>query len=339
MKKHIDHFNTKILNYDNYYTKLKNESDKFLEYRDQWDKASNFEVETSFPTQIEFELSNACNYRCVFCPYSFKKPDMPKNFDLPRHEKILNFELFKKIIDEGSKNKLMAIELGYNTEPLLYKKLINAINYAKEKGIVDIRMTSNGSKLNKNISKKLIEGGLTHIGVSLDAFSKEIYKVMRASKLYDQVKQNILDFIEIRKQLKKNVPTVRVSFLETEQNKHELKDFVNFWESKVDYVTIQSLIKYDNTPKKLLSESKNKKIEYTCHQPWQRLIIRSNGDIKPCCAIPGMAFNYPNANKISINEFWNGKIMKNMRKDLKVGEGYKNKICKSCIESVANKYN
>ena len=60
MKKHIDKLNTKILNYDKYYTKLKNEGKKFLEYRDLWDKASNFEVETNFPTQIEFEILNAC---------------------------------------------------------------------------------------------------------------------------------------------------------------------------------------------------------------------------------------------------------------------------------------
>ena len=264
---------------------------------------------------------------------------MPKNFDIERHDKIFNYDLFKKIIDEGSMNKLMAIELGYNTEPLLYKKLVNAISYAKGKGIADIRMTSNGSKLTKIISKKLIEGGLTHLGVSLDAFSKETYKLMRASKLYEKVKNNILEFIEIRNELKKNIPTVRVSFLETEQNRHELKDFVNFWEDKVDYVTIQSLIKYDNTPEKLLLKNKKDNIEYTCHQPWTRLAIRSNGDIKPCCAIPGMAFNYPNANKITINEFWNSSIMKNMRKTLKDGEGYKNKICKSCIESVSNKNN
>ena len=98
-----------------------------------WEKASNFEIETDFPLQIEFELHNACNYRCSFCPYSFEKKDMPKNFDLPVKEKILDFELYKKIIDEGSKNGLKAIELGYNTEPLLYKNLIKAIEYTKQK--------------------------------------------------------------------------------------------------------------------------------------------------------------------------------------------------------------
>ena len=49
------------------------------------------------------------------------KKGYAKNFDLPVKEKILDFELYKKIIDEGSKNGLKAIELGYNIEPLLIK--------------------------------------------------------------------------------------------------------------------------------------------------------------------------------------------------------------------------
>ena len=264
---------------------------------------------------------------------------MPTNFDIEKKDKILNFELFKKIIDEGSKNNLMAIELGYNTEPLMYKKLVDAIEYANKKGVVDIRMTSNGSKFTKDISKKLIAAGLTHLGVSLDAFSKETYLKMRSSKLYEQVKQNILDFTDIRNNMGLNLPTVRVSFLETEDNKHEMKDFINFWESKVDYVTIQSLIQYEKTPEQLKSKNIQDDIVYNCHQPWQRVTIRSNGDIKPCCAVPGMAFNYPNANNISIYDFWNGNVMKNLRHQLKDGEGYKNKICKTCIESVSNKNN
>ena len=337
MKKHIDKLNTNIINYDKYSSKLERESQKFFEYRDQWDKASNFEIETKFPTQIEFELSNACNYRCVFCPYSFKKENMPTNFDIEKKDKILNFELFKKIIDEGSKNNLMAIELGYNTEPLMYKKLVDAVEYAKKKGVIDIRMTSNGSKFTKDISKKLIAAGLTHLGISLDAFTKETYLKMRSSKLYEQVKQNILDFINIRNEMGLNLPTVRVSFLETADNKHEMKDFINFWENKVDYVTIQQLIQYEKTPEQLKSNNNKDEIVYNCHQPWQRVTIRSNGDIKPCCAVPGMAFNYPNVNDISIYNFWNGKIMKKLRNQLKDGEGYKNEICKACIESVSNK--
>ncbi len=336
---HTDKLNSNLINYEKYYNRVEAEKN-FSDYRYLWEKASNFEIETDFPLQIEFELHNACNYRCSFCPYSFEKKDMPKNFDLPVKEKILDYELYKKVIDEGSLNGLKAIELGYNTEPLLYKNLIKAIEYAKNKGVVDIRITSNASKLNKDVSKKLIDAGLTHLSVSLDAYSEDIYLKMRSSKFYNQVKQNLEDFIAIRNQSDSKLPTIRVSFVETELNRHQKDDFINYWKDKVDLLSLQSLIKYDNTPKDLMSIKKNEaKIEYNCHQPWTRIVLRSNGDIKPCCTIPGMEFNLQNAKNISIKDFWNNKFMKNLRNDLKTGQGYKNKICKNCIESIDNKNN
>ena len=135
------------------------------------------------------------------------------------------------------------------------------------------------------------------------------------------------------------LPTIRVSFVETEINRHQKEDFVNYWKDKVDLLSLQSLIKYENTPDNLISEKNDTKIEYNCHQPWTRIVLRSNGDIKPCCTIPGMEFNLQNAKNISIKKFWNNKFMKNLRNDLKTGKGYKNKICKNCIESIDNKNN
>lgn len=339
VKKHIDKLNSNILNYENYLNRISFD-DKFKSYRNLWDKASNFELETNFPLQIEFELHNACNFRCSFCPYSFEKEKMPVNFDLPVKEKVLDYDLFKKIVDEGSENGLKAIELGYNTEPLLYKKLIPAIQYAKKKGVVDIRMTSNGSKLTKEVSKKIIDAGLTHLSVSLDAFSKETYLKMRSSKLYEEVKNNLIEFIKYRNDRKLKLPTIRVSFLETVENVHEKEDFIKFWEKKVDLLSIQSLISYKNTPDNLIKKNSIKKeIKYNCHQPWTRIVIRSNGDIKPCCTIPGMEFNLQNYKNVGIKKFWESKFMKKLRKDLKLGNGHKNKICKACIESVENKNN
>jgi len=335
-KTHVDHLNSEILNYDKYYNRVKEEKE-FSDYREQWEKASNFELETNFPLQIEFELHNACNFRCTFCPFSFEKEKMPINFDLPKKEKILDYDLYKKIIDEGSKNGLKAIELGFNTEPLLYKQIIPAIKYAKEKKVVDIRITSNGSKLTPELSTELIDAGLTHLSVSLDAFSKEVFLKVRASKLYEKVVKNLLDFIEIRNNRKSALPTIRVSFVENEENKHEKEDFVSFWKDKVDLLSMQSLIKYDATPEALKSKKKLGAIKYNCHQPWTRMVVRSNGDIIPCCTVPGMEFKLKNSKDVTLKEVWDSSYLKNLRKDLKNGEGYKNKICKSCIENIENK--
>ncbi len=341
MVKHTDKLATNLLQYDKYYNKIKNYSRLFQDYRDLWERASSFEIETNFPIQIEFELSNACNFRCGFCPYSFPIDQRPKGFEIPIKDKIMSFDLFKKVIDEGSERGLMAIELGYNTEPLIFKRIIDCIKYAKMKNIIDIRMTTNGLKLTEDVSTLLIQSGLTHLSVSFDAFSEETFLKTRASRHYKKVLQNALNFLEIRKNLGIQLPLMRVSFIETEENKHEKDSFVKFWKDRADLIAVQSLVKYDNTPENLqnLNNEKQKDIEYNCHQPWTRLAIKSNGDIKPCCSIPGMAFSKINLSETTISKYWNSKEMKELRNTLKVGEGYKNSVCKKCIESIENKNN
>ena len=165
--------------------------------------------------------------------YAFPKSKLPKGFDIEKKDKIMSYELFKKIFDEGSSKGLMAIELGYNTEPLIFKKLINCIRYAKKKNIIDIRMSTNGLKLTKDISALLIKSGLTHLNVSFDAFSEETFLKTRGSKEYKKVLQNSLDFLKIRNELGHQLPLMRVSFIVTKENKHEKNSFVKFWKGKV----------------------------------------------------------------------------------------------------------
>ena len=119
-------------------------------------------------------------------------------------------------------------------------------------------MTSNGSKLTKEVSKKIIDAGLTHLSVSLDAFSKTYLK-MRSSKLYEEVKNNLIEFIKYRNDRKLKLPTIRVSFLETVENVHEKEDFIKILGKKVDLLSIQSLISYKNTPDNLIKKIQLKK--------------------------------------------------------------------------------
>ena len=52
-----------------------------------------------------------------------------------------------------------------------------------------------------------------------------------------------------------------------------------------------------------------------------------------------MAFSKINLSETTISKYWNSKEMKELRNTLKVGEGYKNSVCKKCIESIENKNN
>ena len=48
------------------------------------------------------------------------------------------------------------------------------------------------------------------------------------------MKNNIINFIKLRNKLSKKFPLVRVSLIELEDNKDEIKYFENFWTERDD---------------------------------------------------------------------------------------------------------
>lgn len=164
------------------------------EYRSAWSKSARFEIEPTFPLQINFELNATCNLKCPMCPISLESNSDKKQFVFP-------FEIYKKVIDEGVSKGLKAIRLNHVNEPLLRNDLEEFIVYAKRKGILDIYLSTNGLLLTQQRAKSLIESGLDRIQISLDAFSESIYKEMRPGSNYAKVKEHVLQLIELKKQM------------------------------------------------------------------------------------------------------------------------------------------
>jgi MoaA/NifB/PqqE/SkfB family radical SAM enzyme len=86
-------------------------------------------------------------------------------------------------------------------EPLIRKDLIKFIEYAKDAGIVDIYLSTNGVLLTEQFSINLINSGLTRIQISIDATSADIYDQMRPGGDFKKVVDNISTLLEVRKKL------------------------------------------------------------------------------------------------------------------------------------------
>lgn len=172
----------------------------------------------------------------------------------------ISYDLFCKIIDEGVVNGLQSIRLNYLNEPLLRDDLENFIRYAKDKGVLDIYFSTNGTLLTKERAKKLIEAGLDRIQISLDANSQELYEQMRPGSNYKKVVDNVLNLIELKKSMQSLTPLVRVNFVRTEINEHELDNFMSFWKDKADMIGVQEMVKPPRSKKEIKSKTTEKKI-------------------------------------------------------------------------------
>ena len=108
----------------------------------------------------------------------------------------------------------------------------------------------------KKKAQQILDSGLTRIRFSLDAFTSETYSKVRVGSIpLEKVIKNIEDFLELKEKGNYKLPVVGVSFCKVKQNEHELEQFVNFWQPKVDLVTIQKFM-----PPTLNKEKYKKKI-------------------------------------------------------------------------------
>jgi len=198
---------------------------------------------------------------------------------------------------------------------------------------VDTMINTNATLLTEDMSRKLIESGLTRIRIGFDGATADTYERIRIGANFHKVKQNILNFIRIRDEMGTKFPIVRISCVHISENDKEIQDFIAFWKPHVEYVSIQRYKPHEFT----LERERDKMgageqvIENVkCSQPFERLYIRGNGDVHACCS---MVYG-PRVGSIfesSISDIWNSDKMKRLRWQLKNGEWDDIPTCKECM--------
>lgn len=308
--------------------------DDYFAYRDLWRKTSSVKIELDFPLQLDFELNTGCNLNCPMCPGGLKRPEQ-KN-------QLMDFQMYKDIINEGMAWGLKAVNFNFINEPLLRKDIEVFVDYARRKGVLDVMFNTNGTLLSAEVSRQLISAGLTKLSVSLDAFTKESYQKIRPGADFDKVKQNILTFLKVRSELKVRLPLLKLTFLVTALNYQELDDFLRFWEDKADLVSLQNMEDgFEGERSKKLQESFGIKdnsacvdLNYKCAQPFQRMTIRHDGTVLACCSLgESKSLKIGDAKEQGLYRIYHGALAKDIRARIKCGDIRTIPPCLKCIKN------
>ncbi|NOZ28638.1 MAG: radical SAM protein [Chloroflexi bacterium] len=302
----------------------------FREYRRRWDQAHRLEVETEFPLYLSLETQLRCNFRCTMCTYS-----VPEEVRRLRYPERMSDALFDKIMEEASRHYCPSIGFNVLNEPLLDPKIIERIRKAVDAGFIDLRMNTNASLLTEEKAEQLVDSGLTRLYVGLDAVTPETYERVRIGGDYDAVMRNVLRFLEIREKKGKRLPILRVSFVRLAVNEHEIPQFIAYWFDKADMVTIQEYMPPVINEDFLAKHAKSKRIprSYTCPQPFERLVIKGNGDMHPCCAQYNYKIRLGNLRDMSIYEAWHSDTMRTLRRHMKERTWEALPVCNVCLKS------
>jgi radical SAM protein with 4Fe4S-binding SPASM domain len=301
--------------------------EKFTAYREAWAGATAQEAVPEFPLSLDLEQNATCNLRCLMCPMGSADYVNPMA-DAP----VMDVGLYFRLIDEGAIHGLPAMTFGYLSEPLLRPDIADLTAHARARGVMDIRLGTNGTLLTRQTSRALIRAGLTRLEVSLDAASETTFRKLRRGGSFHRVVENIEAFLDERAAAGTTFPLLRLSFLRTGLNHHELDEFLVMWRGRADFFSIQEMIYYDQADISAEDRVDAGQVPagFTCAQPWQRLIVRSNGDVYPCCSAYGAQLALGNANQESLFDLWHGSKIGLLREALATGRWAEIPACREC---------
>lgn len=292
-------------------------------YRAAWDKAGPAWT-PEFPLHIDFQLMDQCNMRCTFCPRDEPVMEaMGAKGELNRGTKMTLVD-FKKVIDEGERYGLRAINLGATAEPLIHPDVVEMVRYARQHGVFDIRMITNGLLLKEKMIRRLYEAGLTYLGVSIDSVNPETYRQVRKNDLAKVVK-NVEMAVAIRREMQLEFPRIRVSFVDSPEAHDEFPAFLEQWKNKVDWVELQDFDDFGGA---------TTNFTFNCAEPFRRLMVWASG-IVGCIAWTAERYPYGHLHGQSIKEAWDSQAIRDLRDSFK-DKSY-NAMCLGCYGKMPTK--
>lgn len=299
---------------------IKEFGQEYIDYREKWRKSNKFSI-PDFPVHLDIEVVDDCNYRCKFC---FRNIDSAITDDINTGVQF-DMDLYKRILEEGKENNLRAINFGFSGEPIMNDNLPKMIKMARNYGVIDIRILTNGSLLTKEKIKNLLKAGVTFFSISMDAATAQTYYKIKGVKLFNRVYNNLKLLYTIREKMGLSLPVIRASFYPNPINKKEVSVFMKMVKPYTDFIDIQTFIDINN-------KGKSASAEYDCDMPFRRLAIFANRKVAPCCAFHSKLLVVGDIKKNTLKEIWNSNAMTAVRNSF-INQT-PNKICKECLSTL-----
>ena len=245
---------------------------------------------------------------------------------MPQHLKgVMRWDLFTRLIDEAAANGVYSIKLSWRGEPLLNKRIVDMVVYAKERGIKEVAFLTNAMILTPKMAEALVDAGLDWMSISADG-TGEIYNEIRAPAKFDETIERVRYVRDYRNSKGLTRPALRVqSVLSAVENDPEA--FTAAWTGVVDRINVITDHTRDFSTKKATDYDHY----FVCPKPWQRMNIAHDGRVHQCSAdYKGMNI-LGDCNQQSLSEIWHSEASRKVREAFKKHTWLKeNPPCRFC---------
>lgn len=152
-------------------------------------------------TYLRVSLTDACNFKCIYCV-------PPDGFSSMDRTCYLNREEVVRFVRLAGTVGIERVRLT-GGEPLLRHDIVEIVrDIKKETAVKDLSITTNGSRLQPFL-KPLKTAGLDRINISLDSLDPERFKQVTQSHLYHHVLESTYSALEIGFPIKLNMVALK----------------------------------------------------------------------------------------------------------------------------------
>ncbi len=303
---------------------------------------------STLPRKVQIEATSKCNLSCPACSHS-RETDNGRNL-MPDD---LNFVL------KSLPARPFSIILSGIGEPLVNPRFAEMVDILAANRI-NCEFFTNGTMLTSRIQESLLNcSNISSIVISFDGARKRTFEAMRVGADFERWKLLVCQFVRAAEQRRPlSIPTSTHTVL-AKSNFDEVEEIVSLGaQMGFGRMHFLDLVPVDKVAgalalsdqqclracDRILETAKKLKVHVTfdlrrmevppkaglrCLQPWDYIMIRTNGDVHPCCAVFGSdkAPIMGNIFKQDFTSIWHGVPFENFRKTSLEGT---NPLCNIC---------
>jgi len=284
-------------------------------------------ADSVYPPSMHVELTNACDLRCLYC----NNP----HFAHPRG--MMNERTVDDLITGLRGSQIDRLCMG-GGEPTLHPRFAEiASRLRKEVRILTI--VTNGHWTKPDIAEALVTTPVDFIEVSVEAGTPEDFEMMRVGGDHGRVLENLKRLKALRDQLRSpSLINLRMMVRPSQRGLIENRSRA-FWSPYADTLMPQYVLKdrevatIDDayTPRTVAEDSFPK-----CGLPFRNLQVRYTGDV-PLCQLTGSSLDPKkrlmagHVGTHSLQDIWNGDVMRNYRLAHRTRNEAMMPVCKGCV--------
>jgi radical SAM protein with 4Fe4S-binding SPASM domain len=254
------------------------------------------------PTGI-IATTQRCNMTCRMCLRTVRSFDGPN----------MNFDLFKKIVDEWTPY-LRFLSMDGLGETIMNPEAFQMIHYVKSKGI-RVMFSTNATILDASMADAIMDAQVDLIIFSVNGATPEVYRAVHGRDCYDEAVGNIRRFLALKRERRSPI-LVFLQMIRLPETIPQVNAFYRQWQSVPGVNAVR--VKKDvvcNEGACLEETGQRTKRNNPCSRLWHGpLYVETNGDVY---ASPGVLYKAEpigNLKEQSLERIWNNERMQAMRR-------------------------